>query len=170
MTEGPAAIHKGLHADWISECVQRGAYILDYHNNFISAAHTDEDAQRTWDIAEDAFRDPEILRLSRATTMVEDEQANAEFPDRRLGRVTLTLRDGQLVSSELMTPRWDADAPPSETELRSKFHDLADPILGPARASENESALHDLKKRGLSPLFGLIVRPINRDTTAARSS
>ncbi len=56
MTEGPAAIHKGLHADWISECVQRGAYILDYHNNFISAAHTDEDAQKTWDIAEDAFK------------------------------------------------------------------------------------------------------------------
>ena len=54
--EGPAAIHKGLHADWISECVQRGAYILDYHNNFISAAHNDEDAQRTWDIAEDAFK------------------------------------------------------------------------------------------------------------------
>ena len=56
LTEGPAAIHKGLHADWISECVQRGAYILDYHNNFISAAHTDEDAQKTWDIAEDAFK------------------------------------------------------------------------------------------------------------------
>lgn len=56
LTEGVSALHKGLHADWISECVQRGAYFLSYHNNFVSAAHTDEDIQRTWDIAEDAFR------------------------------------------------------------------------------------------------------------------
>lgn len=55
-TEGVSALHKGLHADWISECVQRGAYFLSYHNNFVSAAHTDEDIQRTRDIADDAFR------------------------------------------------------------------------------------------------------------------
>jgi len=53
---GDSAHHKGLHADWISECVQRGAYFLSYHNNLVSAAHTDEDIQRTWGIADDAFR------------------------------------------------------------------------------------------------------------------
>lgn len=56
LTEGLPALHKGLHADWISECVQRGAYFLDYHNHFISTAHDDKDAQKTWDIAEDAFK------------------------------------------------------------------------------------------------------------------
>ena len=56
LTRGPAALHTGLHADWISECVQRGAYFLDYHNHFISTAHNEADAQRTWDIAEDAFK------------------------------------------------------------------------------------------------------------------
>lgn len=56
LLEGIPGLHKGLHADWISECVQRGAYFLDYHNHFISTAHTDDDVQRTWDIAEDAFR------------------------------------------------------------------------------------------------------------------
>jgi glutamate-1-semialdehyde 2,1-aminomutase len=56
LTEGPAALHKGLHADWISECVQRGAYFLDYHNHFISTAHNENDIQQTWDIAEDAFK------------------------------------------------------------------------------------------------------------------
>jgi len=56
LTEGMSALHKGLHADWISECVQRGAYFLDYHNHFISTAHNDKDIQRTWDIADDAFK------------------------------------------------------------------------------------------------------------------
>ena len=55
-TEGLPGLHKGLHADWISECVRRGAYFMDYHNHFISTAHTDEDMQRTWDIADDAFK------------------------------------------------------------------------------------------------------------------
>lgn len=45
-----------LHTDWISECVQRGAYFLWYHNNFISVAHNDNDIKRTWDIVDDAFK------------------------------------------------------------------------------------------------------------------
>lgn len=55
LKEGFSALHKGLHADWISACVQKEAYFLSYHNNFVSSAHTDEGIQRTWDIADDAF-------------------------------------------------------------------------------------------------------------------
>lgn len=44
-----------LHAAWIAECVARGAYLLSYHNNFVSAAHTDEDLEQTWAIADQAF-------------------------------------------------------------------------------------------------------------------
>lgn len=55
-TEGLAGLHKGLHADWISECVQRGAYLVDYHNHFISTAHTDEDLKKTFEIADEAFQ------------------------------------------------------------------------------------------------------------------
>ncbi|MFO7962856.1 MAG: aminotransferase class III-fold pyridoxal phosphate-dependent enzyme [Desulfobacterales bacterium] len=58
-TEGLEALHKGLHADWISECVQRGIYMVDYHNHFISTAHTDEDLQKTFDIADIAFGEVE---------------------------------------------------------------------------------------------------------------
>ncbi len=56
LTEGLPALHKGLHADWISECVQRGAYFLDYHNHFISTAHGEAEIERTWEIAEEAFK------------------------------------------------------------------------------------------------------------------
>ncbi len=46
--------HK-THSRWIEACVQGGAYLLSYHNNFVSAAHTDEDLNETWDIADRAF-------------------------------------------------------------------------------------------------------------------
>ena len=122
------------------------------------------------DIADDVLRDPEILRLSRAITMHEDAQAQARFPAYRPARVTLTLRDGTRLESRWTEPRWDAEHPPTEKELRAKYHDLADPALGPARAAAIENALHDLPDHGLSPLVGQLVQPISRDTTAARAS
>ncbi len=45
-----------LHQDWCGECTRRGAYFSSHHNWFISTAHTDEDIQRSWAIAEDAFK------------------------------------------------------------------------------------------------------------------
>lgn len=44
-----------FHARWIAECVAGGAYLLSYHNNFVSTAHTDDDLERTWEIADQAF-------------------------------------------------------------------------------------------------------------------
>jgi len=43
------------HHRWITECVRRGAYLLSYHNNFVSTAHTEEDIRRTCEIADEAF-------------------------------------------------------------------------------------------------------------------
>jgi len=43
------------HTVWIDECVKHGAYFLNYHNHFLSTAHTDADIERTCNIASDAF-------------------------------------------------------------------------------------------------------------------
>jgi len=44
------------HFRWTAECVRRGAYFVGYHNHFLSTAHDDEDLERTWAIAADAYR------------------------------------------------------------------------------------------------------------------
>lgn len=44
-----------LQQDWCGECTRRGAYFTSHHNWFVSTAHTSEDLQRTWEIADDAF-------------------------------------------------------------------------------------------------------------------
>ena len=90
------------------------------------------------EIAADAFTDPEILRLSEAVTMVEDEGCNARFPTERLARVTLRLHDGRSVASDFTAARGDPEAPLSEGELSVKFYDLMDPLVGRSRAVDVE--------------------------------
>ncbi|MCR5040637.1 MAG: aminotransferase class III-fold pyridoxal phosphate-dependent enzyme [Clostridia bacterium] len=45
-----------IHQDWVQECVHRGLYLTSHHNHFINASLTDEDINRTLEIAEDAFK------------------------------------------------------------------------------------------------------------------
>ncbi len=122
------------------------------------------------DIADDALSDPEILRLSRALTMAEDDYANSHFPVDRFARVTITTRDGKELASDWVQPKWDHRAPPREAELRAKFHDLADPLIGAARAHAIENAIESLADDGLEPLMPLITQPISSATTSARSA
>ena len=45
-----------LHQDWVAECVNRGMFITSHHNHFINASLTQEDINRSIEIAEDAFK------------------------------------------------------------------------------------------------------------------
>lgn len=50
-----ANVEQAVHFEWIDECVARGAYFLGYHNHFLSTAHTDEDIEKTLEIANESF-------------------------------------------------------------------------------------------------------------------
>jgi 2-methylcitrate dehydratase PrpD len=114
------------------------------------------------DIADDALRDPEILRLSDSLTMTEDAAANAAFPGKRLARVALHLKDGQTLQGDWIEPRWDHDAPPTEAELAAKYHALADPVLGEPRAGAIAQAIAGLADAPFAPLADLLFQPISR--------
>lgn len=113
------------------------------------------------DLDGDSLQDPEITRLSAGLTMTEDAACNAVFPAQRHAYVTLHLRDGRRLHSGQMQPRWDHDAPPSEDELRAKYHALADPVLGPDRAARIEDALDRLDHQPLTTLTDLLFQPVN---------
>jgi len=114
------------------------------------------------DIADAALNDPEILRLSQSLAMTEDDEANRVFPARRKARVTLHLKSGQKLQSNWMEPKWDPLSPPTEAELRTKYHTLADPLLGQPRADAIENALENLAATELKPLTDLLFQPIKR--------
>jgi glutamate-1-semialdehyde 2,1-aminomutase len=45
-----------IHQDWVQEMVHRGIYITSHHNHFMNASLTDEDIERTLEVADDAFK------------------------------------------------------------------------------------------------------------------
>ncbi len=141
-----------------------------YSTSFPCAVALVRGALTPADIDGDALRDPEILRLSNSLVMGESDRANATFPEQREARVSLVLKNGTRLDGPYMTPRWDHHAPPTETELRAKYHALADPVLGPDRAGAIESALHDLPDGPLTPLTDLLFQPISSETIRGRSS
>ena len=88
--------------------------------------------------------DPEVLRLSCATTLAEDDAFNARFPVEFWGRVEVTLKDGRVVMSEPCLPRGDPAAPLSDAEVAAKFDALAGPVLGRHRAARLAAAVERL--------------------------
>ena len=122
------------------------------------------------DISDDALSDPEILRLSDSMIMREADKANAAFPNRRLARTTLVLKDGTKLQSDWHEPRWDATSPPSEAELRTKFRSLAVPAVGADRATAIENAIDRFETTSLAPLSQLLSQPISPETTSGNSA
>ncbi|MDR1851625.1 MAG: aminotransferase class III-fold pyridoxal phosphate-dependent enzyme [Propionibacteriaceae bacterium] len=45
-----------IHQAWVAECVKRGVWITNHHNHFINYSLSDEDINRTAEIADEAFK------------------------------------------------------------------------------------------------------------------
>ncbi len=105
-----------------------------YSTAFPAAVAMVRGAVGAQDLDEAALRDPAVLRIASRLSMREDDQANANFPKQRPARARITLTSGKVVESDCHEPRWDATAPPTDTELIAKFHGLADAACGPAAA------------------------------------
>ncbi len=82
--------------------------------------------------------DPEILRVSRATILIDDDELTAQSTHKRWAAVTLITTDGRRIEDAARTPRGDADTPLSDAEISDKFHMFADPVLGRDRADRIE--------------------------------
>jgi 2-methylcitrate dehydratase PrpD len=78
--------------------------------------------------------DPLVLRLSNCVEVVEDPAMSARFPAQRFARVEITTASGQVFRSGERTARWEPSAPPSDEELRVKYHWLAESCIGKERS------------------------------------
>jgi 2-methylcitrate dehydratase PrpD len=89
----------------------------------------------------DAFRDaaradPRIAALARKVTVEEDPALTAKLPALRPARVRLTLRDGRRFEAMVETNKGDTEDPYAADDVIEKFHEVAAPVIGPARAKE----------------------------------
>ncbi len=86
----------------------------------------------------ETLRDPEILRISTATQLIDDDHYTRISVGKRWAEVTLHTTYGQVFTSAPRSPRGDRDDPLSDAQISDKFHLFADPVLGEARAAELE--------------------------------
>lgn len=100
-----------------------------------------------------ALSDHAICALAERVAIIEDATHNAAFPANRYARVTIVLTDGQTFESGDTEPRGDPEYPLTDAEIRTKYHTLADPVLGSDRASAIESQVDHLPTA--SSLVGL---------------
>jgi 2-methylcitrate dehydratase PrpD len=91
----------------------------------------------------ETLNDPEILRVSKATQLIDDDHYTKISVGKRWAEVTLRTTDGRAFKSAPRSTRGDRDQPMNDAEIVDKFHRFADPVLGRARAEE----LADLSRR-----------------------
>lgn len=113
------------------------------------------------DVMEQSFDDLEIKRLAAGMSVVESETYNAAFPANRISRVTLTLKNGQTLTSGDTEALGDPENPVTEAEVKAKFHACAEPKLGAARTDALDKAVGAVGDgSGLGALQDLIFAPV----------
>lgn len=110
------------------------------------------------ELTPEVLNDPDILRVSRATKLIDDDHFTEISKKKRWAEVTLVLKDGRRLQDNPRTPRGDADMPLSDTEIAAKYHLLADPVIGLGRATEIQDLsgqFDSLSAQDLLRLFSL---------------
>ncbi|HWI82118.1 MmgE/PrpD family protein [Ramlibacter sp.] len=96
--------------------------------------------------------DPAIRALMARTRLNADGELTAKFPNVRAARVTLTLRNGQVVSQFAPCRKGDPEAPLTDADLDDKFLELASPVIGDAPARTLLQQLWHIDRHELAAL------------------
>lgn len=100
------------------------------------------------------LNDPDILRLADRVEMIDTAKYNDQFPAHRLAHAAITLSDGTRFESRTTPAIGSPETPLSDDQLEAKFHDLADPVLGPDHAAAVQQCVEALA--GNDPVSSLL--------------
>ncbi len=100
------------------------------------------------EVTGEALTDPRVLRLSTEMVLGEQDDYNARFPAERWAHVVFHMADGSVLRSEPAIARGNPENALSDEEIREKYHGLAVPVLGEARAARLEAAVAGLAGDG----------------------
>lgn len=92
------------------------------------------------DFTEKSLKNKEIRNFHDRVTMVLDQDIDAAYPQRWIGRVSVATRDGRVLESRVETPKGDPGNTLSRTELEDKAQRLA-AYSGAATADEMKSVI-----------------------------
>ena len=92
--------------------------------------------------------DPAVAALVKRTRMTAEPRHQARFPVGRWADVEFVLRDGRVLASGDTHARGGPERPFATSDVVAKFHEFADPVLGPARAAALRDATLALTEPG----------------------
>jgi 2-methylcitrate dehydratase PrpD len=88
--------------------------------------------------------DPRVRRLLDLMVLTENGEYSRLFPAERWAHVEMTLSDGRKLISEPARARGNPENPLADAELRAKYFELAEPVLGRPRAQRIERLVNEL--------------------------
>ena len=111
------------------------------------------------EVLEESFSDQELINLTQRTSTSVDSQLESAYPEQRLARVIISLKDGTRLDSGVTTASGGPDPQPSEEEVVGKYRSYAAAALSPRRIEQIESAVMSLDRSNsrFSNLLDLIV-------------
>jgi 2-methylcitrate dehydratase PrpD len=89
--------------------------------------------------------DARVRRLLGVMALTDNAEYSHLFPAERWARVQITLNDGRTLGSQPARARGGPDNPMADQELRSKYFELAEPVLGRRRAQRIERLVDELR-------------------------
>jgi 2-methylcitrate dehydratase len=103
------------------------------------------------------IRDPKVHALARRVVLTEDPEMSRAYPDTWPVQITVKLHKGESITRRVDQVKWSPERLPSWEELVEKFHMLADPLIGQARAAQAVAMIAGFKPQDtLAPLLPLL--------------
>ena len=96
------------------------------------------------DVMTDALNDPEIAALEERIRLEEREEHNARFPAQRTCDVTISLKDGRVLTSANHPTLGAAENPLGPDAIGEKFRRLSGEVLAPKRIEALAQAIEAL--------------------------
>jgi 2-methylcitrate dehydratase len=106
----------------------------DHSLPYIVAATLADGEVTAKQFAPERFTDPKLLALVKRVKVERHSELSARYPEAVGNRVTVRLSGGRVFSERVDYPRGHARNPLTDAEIETKFHHLADPVLGRERA------------------------------------
>ena len=111
------------------------------------------------EVLESSFSDPLLIAMTERTSTTVDANIDACFPEQRLARVVITMKDGQTLDSGVTTASGGPDPQPTDAEVVAKFRTYAASVLPAKRVEAIETAVQSLDSENFrfKTLMDLIV-------------
>ena len=112
------------------------------------------------EIAVPKLADQRVRRLLGLMVLTENDDFSRVFPAERWARVGITRKGGRKLVSEPARARGNPENPLADAELRTKYFELAEPVLGRPRAQRIERLVSALRHDGaLAELLEELLQP-----------